>query len=168
MYVVPDWHYPAWSGYLPVRISVHPKPLRLIMTDAALASIIFFSTVAVILVGIWVFMKYTERLYDGYPKNPFKWAQESRRQENAARARRIRSLEHSLGYRPCSDDKCLDPKCIVRGARNGGHPIWDDPALPAPPPMIPIDDLVKKAYDRQVQLNHPARFKRGTASGGPK
>jgi hypothetical protein len=84
-----------------------------------------------------------------YPANPLKWAQEGRRQANEARARRISRLEHELGYRPCSDDTCLSPKCIVAGTRNGGHPIWDNPALPAPPPMD-LTAMVNRAYDSQV------------------
>lgn len=99
----------------------------------------------------------------GLPYNPFKWAQERRRRLERARERRISVLEHDLGYRPCSDEHCLDPKCIVSKVRNGGHPIWDNPALPAPPPMMPIDDLAKKAYDKDIAL----RTRRGTASGGP-
>lgn len=99
-----------------------------------------------------------------YPKNPLRWAQERRRRDNEKRARRIKALEHDLGYRPCSDEHCLDRKCIVSKVRNGGHPIWDNPALPAPPPMIPIDDLAKKAYDKDIAL----RTRRGTVSGGPR
>jgi hypothetical protein len=84
-----------------------------------------------------------------YPANPLRWAQEGRERENKARARHISRLEHELGYRPCSAEHCLDPKCIVAGVRNGGHPIWDNPALPAPPPMD-LTAMVQRAYDSQV------------------
>ena len=43
---------------------------------------------------------------EGYPANPFKWAQERRRRVERARVVRIRDLEHDLGYTPCSDDEC--------------------------------------------------------------
>jgi len=100
----------------------------------------------------WGFSYYTGMTYDGYPANPFKWAQESRRRDRIARRLHISRLEHELGYRPCSDETCLSPKCIVAGTRNGGHPIWDDPSLPAPPPMD-TTVMVKTAYDKALDMD---------------
>lgn len=98
-----------------------------------------------------------------YPANPFKWAQERRRRVERARLVRIKNLEHDLGYVPCSDDKCRSCNSLnARGER--GHPIWDHPAIPAPPLPTPIDDLAKRAYDREVAF----RTRRGTVSGGPR
>lgn len=41
-----------------------------------------------------------------YPANPAKWRSERRRRVEMAQVRRISTLEHDLGYVPCSDDDC--------------------------------------------------------------
>jgi len=116
-----------------------------------LAGVAAFAAVVATVLAIWLFMRYDSIVYDdGYPTNPFKWAQERRRRDNKARARRISRLEHELGYRPCSDDKCGPCNGVPTGRGVGrGHPIWDNPALPAPPPMD-LTAMVKQAYDSQV------------------
>lgn len=93
----------------------------------------------------------------GLPYNPFKWAQERRRRVERARERRISVLEHDLGYRPCSDERCRECKMVAEGI-----------PLPPPPTAPPgLTRLTQLAYDRQVEASRQARFKRGTASGGP-
>lgn len=41
-----------------------------------------------------------------YPANPAKWRSERLRRVEGARVRRISTLEHDLGYVPCSNDDC--------------------------------------------------------------
>lgn len=94
-----------------------------------------------------------------WPYNPFKWAQERRERDNKARLDRIKALEHDLGYRPCSDDECRSCRKEIKG-----HPIWDNPFLPAPPPMV--DYMVQTAFTKELEYN--LRKRGGTGSGGPR
>lgn len=114
-----------------------------------------------VIIAVSTFSSYMTALSEGYPRNPLKWAQERRRRVERARLNRIKALEHELGYRPCSDDECYS---CSKELKRAGHPIWDHPAIPAPPLPTPIDDLAKKAYDREVAF----RTRRGTVSGGPR
>jgi hypothetical protein len=95
-----------------------------------------------------------------WPYNPLRWAQERRRQANRRRLNRISDLEHELGYRPCSDDTCRP----CQRDTTTGHPIWDNPALPAPPPMV--DYMVQTAFTKE--LEYKLRKRGGTSSGGPR
>ncbi len=108
--------------------------------------VLFFS---LSLVFIFALSGYLVRLSNGSSPNPFKWAQERRDEANMARLDRIKALEHDLGYRPCSDDKCFSCRQYRKG-----HPIWDNAFLPAPPPMD-MTAMVKQAYDKQVSLADP-------------
>jgi hypothetical protein len=127
--------------------------------------VFFVLALTATLLAVWGVVHYMGMTYEGYPKNPLRWAQEDRRRDKIARRLHISRLEHELGYRPCSADNCLDPKCIVAGTRNGGHPIWDDPSLPAPPPMD-LTALTKQAYDKEVRNAMYPLYKYGRTSGG--
>ena len=114
-----------------------------------------------ILVLIIIFLSlavsYIVVVSEGRPVNPLKWAQDSRERDRIARARRISTLEHELGYRPCSDERCRECKMVAEGI-----------PLPPPPTAPPgLTRLTKEVYDRQVEASRQSRFKRGTASGGP-
>ena len=103
---------------------------------------------------------------NGSSWNPLRWAQERRDEESRARLAHISQMEHELGYRPCSDDACRPCNGVPTGRGVGrGHPIWDDPSLPAPPPMD-LTALTKKAYDGQVRNAMYPLYKYGRTSGG--
>lgn len=100
--------------------------------------------------GFITFIAYAiVRTVNELPWNPFKWAQERRRRANAARARHISRLEHELDYRPCSDESCLSPECIVAGSRKT-IPTFDMDTYPRPARYEDLSDTTRLAYAKQA------------------
>jgi hypothetical protein len=112
------------------------------MSESLFGVVFIVGGTAIILFFVWLFTKYTDMRYDGYPRNPLKWAQESRRQANEARARRISRLEHELGLHADRAEVCID-----------------------------CDNDKRRAFDQKWLSNEPFDLpyrRRGTSSGGPR
>lgn len=76
-----------------------------------------------------------------YPANPAKWRSERRRRVERAQVKRISTLEHDLGYVPCSNDDCWECKRMVSLPNGGVHVISPT-----------TDEIVRKVYDKSIKI----------------
>lgn len=86
--------------------------------------------------------KWQDMYREGYPGNPFKWAQERRWRDNASRQVRITRLEHDLGLHADRAEVCID-----------------------------CDNDKRRAFDEKWLSNEAFELpykRRGTSSGGPR
>lgn len=104
--------------------------------------------IVIISLSVAFLNKWLGMINDGYPRNPFKWAQERRWRENASRAVRIMYLEHDLGLHADRDANCIEcdkDKQRALDAKWLGNEPFDFP-------YTPLTDMAKLAYDRSIRF----------------